>query len=266
MTASTALPLAGRTVVVTRPREQAADLAAGITALGGTALVLPALEIGPVDDTRALQDAAARLGDFQLAAFVSPNAVHHAWSALGPALAARGGWPAGLLAAAVGESTATALREHGAPRVLVPADRFDSEGLLAMTELWHVAGWQVVIFRGDGGRELLADTLRTRGATVEHVTCYTRRGPADGGRALAEALAAGRIDALTISSSEGLRHLHDLLPADLRGRLAALPTFVPHARIAETAEQLGHHAIILTPPADSGLLRGLSGYNWPQSC
>ncbi|WP_334158032.1 uroporphyrinogen-III synthase [Oryzomicrobium sp.] len=263
---SPASPLAGRTVVVTRPRDQAAVLAAGIEALGGAALILPALEIGPVDDDGALRAAAARLADFRLAAFVSPNAVHHAWTALGPAVAALGGWPQDLTAAAVGESTAQALRDLGVPRVLVPRDRFDSEGLLAMTELWHVAGWKVVIFRGDGGRELLADTLRTRGAAVEHVACYTRRGPADGGRALAEALAAGQIDALTISSSEGLRHLHDLLPADQRRHLAALPNFVPHQRIAETASALGHSSVILTPPADNGLLEGLCGYNWPQGC
>ncbi|MGE5945877.1 MAG: uroporphyrinogen-III synthase, partial [Betaproteobacteria bacterium] len=78
--------LAGRTIVVTRPLAQSASLAAAIRAEGGDALVFPLLEIAPTDDPGALAEAAARLADYALAIFISPNAVEHAL----PALLARG--------------------------------------------------------------------------------------------------------------------------------------------------------------------------------
>jgi uroporphyrinogen-III synthase len=110
---------------------------------------------------------------------------------------------------------------------------------------------------------LLADTLRARGATVECVACYRRAGPAGGVQILLERWRAGRLDALTVSSSEGLRHLLDLLDDECRSFLARTPVFVPHPRIAEGAQALGLRKIILTDAADAGILAGLLAYNWP---
>jgi uroporphyrinogen-III synthase len=76
---------------------------------------------------------------------------------------------------------------------------------------------------------------------------------------------AGQLDALTVSSSEGLRYLLDLLDAAGRARLMATPLFVPHARIADNARALGLQQVILTGPADAGIVAGLCAYNWPQS-
>ena len=86
-----------------------------------------------------------------------------------------------------------------------------------------------------GSRELLADTLRERGAQVDCVSCYQRRGPSGGFGPLLALWAAGQLDALTLSSSEALRFLLAGLDASARSRLAATPVFVPHARIAESA-------------------------------
>ncbi len=254
-------PLAGKTIVVTRPRAQAGPLAEAIAALGGQPLIFPLLEIAPVTDRQPLAAAVARLAAYSLAVFISPNAVDHAL----PAILAHGAWPAGLLPAAVGQGTVKALAAHGISGCVAPTERFDSEALLALTELAaeRVAGRRVAIFRGDGGRELLADTLRARGAEVDCITCYRRSGPADGVGLLLDAWRAGRLDALTVSSSEGLRYLVDLLDAEGRACLQKTPVFVPHARIADNARALGLSNIILTDAADAGIVAGLGAYNWP---
>lgn len=254
-------PLAGRTIVVTRPQAQAAPLAAAIVAAGGQPLIFPLLEISPAADPRPLADAAARLGDYSLAVFISPNAVDHAL----PTLLARQAWPTNLIPAAVGQGTVKVLAERGIDGCIAPTERFDSEALLELPELAaeRIAGKRLAIFRGDGGRELLAETLRARGATVDCITCYRRSGPSAGVAPLIAAWRAGRLDALTVSSSEGLRYLVDQLDAEGRAVLQKTPLFVPHARIAENARALGLSNIILTAAADAGILAGLVAYNWP---
>lgn len=255
-------PLAGRTIAVTRPAAQAGPLAEAIRQAGGTPLLYPLLEILPAADTAPLLAAATTLDEACLAVFVSPNAVDHAL----PAILEHGDWPAGVVPAGVGQGTLRALSAHGVGSGIAPRERFDSEALLELPELAaaRVAGRRVVIFRGDGGRELLADTLRERGARVDCVACYRRRGPADGAAPLLAAWRAGTLDALTVSSSEGLRYLAELLDGEGLARLGETPLFVPHARIAETCRALGLNRVILTGPADDGLLAGLKAYNWSQ--
>lgn len=253
-------PLAGRTIVVTRPQAQAAPLVAAIAAAGGVPLIFPLLEISPASDRQALLAALARLADYSLAIFISPNAVDYAV----PAILACGPWPSGLLPAAVGQGSVKALAAHGVSGCVAPTERFDSEALLALPELAseQVRGKRVAIFRGDGGRELLAETLRQRGAEVDCIACYHRSGPAAGAAPLLAAWRAGQLDALTVSSSEGLRYLVDLLDAEGRAFLQKTPIFVPHARIAENARALGLSNILLTEAADAGILAGLGAYNW----
>src|SRR5450631_4196009 len=164
-------PLRGLTIVVTRPRDQAAQLAQRIEQAGGIPLLFPLLDITAVQDTKTLFEQIARLGQFNLAIFISPNAVHYGMAAI----RAAGAVLNSLKIATVGQSSAKALRESGISNVIAPTERFDSEGLLALPELQNVAGWRVMIFRGDGGRELLGDTLKARGATVEYATCYQRK-------------------------------------------------------------------------------------------
>ena len=253
-------PLAGRTIVVTRPLAQAVPLADAIATAGGIPLIFPLLEISPASDPQPLAEAISRLADFALAIFISPNAVDYAL----PAILARGPWPAALLPAAVGQGTVKALAGHGVNGCVAPTERFDSETLLSLPELAaeKVRGQRIAIFRGDGGRELLAETLRQRGATVDCVTCYQRSGPANGALPLLAAWRAGQLAALTVSSSEGLRYLVDLLDAEGRAFLQKTPLFVPHARIAENARALGLSNILLTAAADAGILAGLVAYNW----
>lgn len=242
-------PLAGVGVLVTRPARQAAGLVAQLAALGARPLVFPAIVILPPADTAALERVHAALDRYDIAVFVSANAVEYG-------VPAAGRWPARLRAFAPGPGTAAALAAAGVHGATIPATTFDSEGLLALPDLAQPAGKRVVIFRGDGGRELLGDTLKARGATVDYVGCYRRAAPQSGAGGLVETLREGRLHASTFTSSEGLDNLVALLDAEALRRFKAIPAFVPHPRIAERAQALGFHAIA-TGGADAGLVAGL---------
>lgn len=241
--------LAGLNIVVTRPREQAAQLAQHIERAGGKALLFPLLEISPPADPQHLCELVARLHEFNLAIFISPNAVRYGMEAI----RAAGVSPAQLKIATVGQGSAKALRDLGMQEIIAPQDRFDSEALLALPELQNVKGWRVVIFRGDGGRELLGDTLKARGATVEYAECYRRAKPQQD----AGALLSASPHAVTVTSSEALGYLWDMLDEPGRTRLASVPLFVPHARIAEAARRLGWRNIVPTTGGDDGMFSGL---------
>lgn len=243
------LPLAGLNIVVTRPREQAAELAKNIEKLGGTCIQFPLLAIAPLADEQQLHALLARLHEFQLAIFISPNAVRFGMAAIQNA----GGVPATMQIATVGAGSAKALHDYGVSRVIVPQQRFDSEALLALDELQNVSGKRVAIFRGDGGRELLGDTLKQRGAMVEYVTCYHRSKPQHD----MTALLAARPDVLSVSSSEALGNLWEMLNPPLRELFTAMPLFVSHARIAAAAHKLGWRNIVIAAGGDENLLTGL---------
>ncbi|MGC2047267.1 MAG: uroporphyrinogen-III synthase [Gallionella sp.] len=247
------LALTGLKIVVTRPREQAVQLAQRIEHAGGIPLLFPLLEIAPVQDTRVLHEQIARLPRFDLAIFISPNAVRHGIAAI----RAVGEIPAALKIATVGQGSAKALRESGITNVIAPAERFDSEGLLELPELQDVSGWHVMIFRGDGGRELLGNILSERGATVEYAACYQRSKPQQDIGALVSAAP----DAITVSSSEALGYLWQMLDSGSQVALLDTPLFVPHERIAELARHQGWHQILLTGSGDDGLLSSLGAWN-----
>ena len=251
--------LHGKRILVTRPADQAAPLAQMIVAQGGQALLFPLLEIAAADDPAPLQRAIAQLDDYACAIFISPNAVAFA---LPQILAARR-WPARLQAAAIGPSTVRQLAALGVVKVISPAECFDSEALLELPAFAPdaIAGERVLILRGNGGRELLGETLRQRGAKVDAVTCYRRSAPADGTR-IVSLLRNRQVDALTISSSEGLRNLLALLDTDAFEHLRRLPLFVPHQRIAQVAAELGLSRVVLSAPADAGIVESLCAYSW----
>lgn len=240
------LPLAGRKILVTRPRDQAMQLAQHVEREGGIPLLFPLLEIAPVQDFSVLQEQISRLSQVDLAIFISPNAVQYGMAAI----RAAGELPAELSIATVGQGSANALRERGVADVIVPDGQFDSEGLLARAELQDIAGYRVMIFRGDGGRELLGDTLKARGAEVEYVTCYHRSKPQQS----AGELLAMQPDAITVTSSEALSHLSQMPDG---APLRDIPLFVLHPRIAELARAQGWTQVHLTTAGDDGLLSGL---------
>jgi uroporphyrinogen-III synthase len=248
--------LAGRRVVVTRPAGQAAHLAALIRAAGGEPVLFPVLEILDAEDLRPALALIERLEAFDLAIFVSANAVKKALDLV----QARRAWPAGLRVATVGRGSERELQRRGFAAVIAPSERFDSEALLDLPELKDVQGKRVVIFRGDGGRELLGDTLSARGAAVEYAECYRRGRPQADVAALLALAARQELDAFTVTSSEGLANLHDMLGEKGRQSLEQTPLFAPHERIAAAARALGVQTVVLTSPGDQGLVAGLAAF------
>ena len=250
-----AASLAGRAVLLTRPAGQATALALGIERRGGRAVLLPTLELRPTvlsdDALRVL----AALGSYDHAIFVSANAVQFGLRHVGP-------WPAHLEALAVGSATAAALREQGISRVVTPADGSDSEALLRLPQLRAPEGRRIVIFRGRGGRELLAHTLRERGAQVDYVESYERLLPECDPAAVIELCRHHALHAVCVSSVEGLDNLFTLLGAHA-SCLHALPMFVLHLRQAARAQALGVMQTVLTGPGDEALLCALERHFAP---
>jgi uroporphyrinogen-III synthase len=249
-------------VVITRPLAQAQPLAARVAALGLPVEILPLLEIAPLPDSAPLQAVLARLAQFDLVAFVSPNAIDAAFKHI-PA------WPAGVAVAVVGEGSRLALAAHGVTdataRIHMPADsaHSDTEHLLAAMDLQALNGARVLIVRGESGRELMGDAFRAAGADVTVVAAYRRQAP------VLTAALAQRLQALLagpatwlVTSSEALRGLLGLvrqLPGGvaLVAKLQQQELIVPHARIAETATALGFHSITQTGSGDERLLAAL---------
>jgi uroporphyrinogen-III synthase len=249
-------PLAGKGIVVTRPAHQAGQLARMIEDAGGRPILFPAIEIRDAEDPRPFLDIVARLDQFDLAVFISPNAVSRAL----PPILERRALPPRLKVAAVGGASVRALAGHGVSGVIAPRERYDSEALLELPELAAPSGMRVVVFRGQGGRELLGETLSARGALVEYAECYRRARPDADPAPLMTAWKRNALDAVTVTSSDGLRNLHAMVAEAGRRPLLRTPLFAPHPRIAETARGLGVERVVVTGPGDEGLLAGLVAY------
>jgi uroporphyrinogen-III synthase len=249
------LPLAGRRILLTRPERESQALAARIVEAGGEALIFPTIEIVTVAPTAETEAALRALSQCQLAVFVSTNAVRHGMAQV----RAAGGWPGVLPAAAVGQATADLLRAQGVREVLVPANGGDSEALLALPRLQQVAGWRVVVFRGVGGRELLAQTLARRGALVTYVECYRRALPASDPGPVCAALDAHALDAVVAASAESVRNLLALVGDPHAAAVRRLPLIVAHANIAQAARALGFEQVHLAGDAHEGVLDCLRG-------
>jgi uroporphyrinogen-III synthase len=248
--------LAGRVILVTRPTGQGERLAEMLRAAGGVPFVFPALEIEPVVPPVHVAALLQHPDAFDLAVFVSANAVAYGL----PLVLAAGAWPPGVRAAAVGASTAAALRERGVVDVLAPGAGADSEALLAIEAMQQMRGQRVLIFRGVGGRELLAETLRARGAEVQYVECYRRVKPVADPEPLRARIQRDELHAVTAASSEALVNLLDLAGTQGAPRLLELPLFVPHEAIGVAAARLGFRRIRVTSTSDAGLLEGMMAF------
>lgn len=253
--------LAGIGVLVTRPRAQAETLAAMIEAAGGRALRFPVIDILPPLAAAPLAQAIERLHDFDIAIFISPSAVSTALNAIG----ARRAWPQKTQIACVGKGSAKALRQFGLTPQLVPSERFDAEALAALPALAEVANKKIVIFRGDGGREVLSNALTARGAAVMHVECYRRVRPQADTATLLRQWARGEIDIVTVTSGQGLRNLFDLLGGLGQQWLVKTPIIVVSERIAALCHELGFkQPAIVAPASDEGIVSALKAWRTRQ--
>lgn len=255
-------------VIITRPAAQAHTWVRALRALGQDAVALPLIDIAPADDPAPLRAAWDSLPGLALVMFVSANAVQHFFR-LAPAGAA---WPARLRAACTGPGTAAALAEAGVPTgqvVQPPADApsFDSEALWSLLRGEDWAGRQVLVVRGEEGRDWLADTLRERGAVVAFVAAYRRHAPQPGAQGLA-LLARAQADPAAhlwvFSSSEAVGHLQTLGQAQVPpARWQAARALASHPRIAQAAREIGFRELLLLPAPTPAAVASLAAAPWP---
>jgi uroporphyrinogen-III synthase len=244
--------LGGAQILVTRPAAQAENLCRQIERQHGVALRFPTLEISAAPiDTATIEH--ARQCDWLI--FTSANAVDFA-------LRAFDGKMAGLQnvqLAAVGQATADALHKSGLNVACMPATDFSSEGLLAEPAMQTVSGLRIIIVRGVGGREKLAQVLCIRGATVDYLEVYQRTRPENDNTELVHSLCEGRLRAITITSGEALHNLLTMLDEASRARLRELPVVVVSERIAGLARDLGFTRPKVTrQPTDAAILETLT--------
>lgn len=246
--------LAGQAILVTRPAEQASHLCDLIRTANGEAILFPTVLIRP--SARAAEAQAYLAKPWDILIFISRNAVNFALE-LFPGGQLPPPPPAGPMVAAVGAATATALRDAGRPPNLIPGQRFDSEGLLELPELVHVSGQRILIVRGEGGRPMLGDTLRQRGAEVVYAEVYRRGLPESDARDQLP-LWHDKLRMLTATSDEVLHNLCRLVPESELPWLRALPLAVYSGRTAASAMELGFRTVaVASESSDPALLDAL---------
>jgi uroporphyrinogen-III synthase len=228
-------------LLLTRPAEESAALALTLAEVGVFSSSLPLLEIEPLPATAAqsamiddldrynavivVSKPAARLG-LKLVAQRCPQTPAQPWFSVGP-------------------GTAQILQEYGLD-VSWPENGDDSEALLDVPRLQQAIaqpGSRVLIMRGEDGRGLLAERLRSLGTHVDYLALYKRNLPYYPVSTLARRVEAERLNALVVSSGQGLEHLRQLA-GDAWPDLASLTLFVPSPRVAELAREAGARTVV----------------------
>jgi uroporphyrinogen-III synthase len=244
--------LKGIGVLVTRPEHQAHHLCQLIEAEGGAAVRYPALVIKARPDRAAVRAAIGPADRYDLVIFVSANAARFGADFLDNRREAP--------VAAVGQATAAALNAAGYRVSLMPAEGADSESLLAMPQLAHMNGQRVLIVRGSGGRELIAEVLTARGARVQYAEVYTRepaRPSAELQSEIEQLWRQGGIRAYAATSVELLEALVGIVTPRCRELMDSTALVSGSRRVAEAATRLGLGSpIVLADSPDDVALTG----------
>lgn len=244
------------TILVTRPSPAGDELVTRLRLLGKTAWTLPLIEFTPGRELDTLPALIAALQPGDLLFALSQHAVAYANPRLREA---RVSWPAALDYYAIGHKTALALHKVCGRPVVWPEEQSTSEILIQLPALQKVAGRQALILRGNGGRELLGETLSARGASVNFVECYQRCAKRYEGAIEGRRWRDRQISTLVVTSGEMLEQLHQLFPAvDREEWLLHCRLIVASPRLATLAGTLGWRDIHVATGADNdALLRAL---------
>ena len=247
-----------RQVWLTRPAGQADKLELALLELGFNVLHIPMLEIEPLKYDGALKTRILNLDQYDLAFFISSNAaklgmecVHDYWPQ----------YPAHLKNFALGPTSAAVLQSYDL-EVSFPESIMSSEAVLELPalarELSRAEPKRVVIFRGEGGREALAEGLIEKGASVEYIELYRRNIPSYESQYLSACMQSSKPDAVVISSAEALDNFSTIFTST--ASLYSLPLYVSSPRLKELALAKGFDTITVMPAAnDAAVLAALSG-------
>lgn len=220
--------LKGFGVLVTRPEHQADELVKAIGHAGGEAIRFPVIDIEPQESADVLRILES-LPQPDITIFISTNAVAYGLPYLDGDE---------TTVAAIGPTTKAAIESSGRQVDIVPTQGFDSEHLLQEAALQNVSGKNIRIIRGEGGRELLADALRERGATVDYLAVY-RRATRIYSPSLLSGLEhrwrGGQVNCVIAMSVDTLGKILEILPGGCRELLSNTPLVTPSARVIQTA-------------------------------
>ena len=228
-------------LLLTRPADDCEALAEVLAGQGIFSSCLPLLEIAPLPVSDTIRQTFARLSRYSAVIVVSKPAARIAvqWIDTDGASLPAMPW------FSVGAATAQILRDRGLD-AHCPDEGDDSEALLQLPRLLDAVtqpGAPVLILRGEGGRELLAERLRALGASVEYLELYRRDLPDYPPRELPRRIEAERLNGLVVSSGQGFEHLRQLA-GDTWPVLAQMPLFVPSPRVAEQARAAGARTVV----------------------
>ena len=245
-------------LLLTRPAEESMALAATLSDAGIFSSSLPLLDIEPLPVTPEQQAVFHDLGRYCAVIVVSKPAARLAVRQLERAVKP-------LPWFSVGAATAQVLADHGLD-VHYPSTGDDSEALLQLPALREAIARpdaQVLILRGEGGRELLAERLREQGASVDYLELYRRFLPDYDAGILMQRIQLERLNGLLVSSGQGFLHLQALAGADWP-QVAQLPLFVPSPRVQEMARAAGAEKVVDCRGASAAaLLVAIRSYTVP---
>ncbi|MEX2583381.1 MAG: uroporphyrinogen-III synthase [Gemmatimonadota bacterium] len=238
-------PLAGKRIIVTRPRAQAGRLAVGLEELGAEVLTMPTIRITAPSDPDRLRAAACEPDRYDWVIFTSVNGVAHFWEALREAgLDTRA--LAGVSLCAIGAATAAAVEMEGARVDLMPKEYLAESVIAALAEETDLRGSRVLLPRAEVAREVLPDTLRELGAVVDDVPAYRTVPDTSAAERLQLAIGSGTIDLVTFTSSSSARNFAELAGGDLHGAEVASIGPITSATVRELGWPVAVEAAVHT--------------------
>ena len=235
----TTAPLRNCTIVVTRPLAQAGSLIEKLETLGANVTHFPVIAISAAENNQQLLNQAKMLCSYDIAIFISRNAAIYG----SELIKQTGDWPPNTQIAAIGEGTVQQLQAQGLSTDIVASGVANSENLLSTQAMNSVNGKRIVIFRGNGGREKLADSLLKRGAVVDYIECYERKCPNINYNTLTRLWDKNTLHGTISTSAAGLKNLYKMVKKDDLARLNTTPIYVISSTMVELCGNLGYKLI-----------------------
>lgn len=249
-------------VMVTRPAHQADGLCRRIEAEGGNVMRFPVIAIREPADPGRVAAVVDRLAEFQVAVFVSQNAVDWGMRLIQD----REQSSTHLKIITIGPGTAAALHRYGVTNAVFPTERANSEALLTLPELapGAVNGQRILIFRGEGGRDFLGQELSVRGALVDYAEVYRRVRPVAKAATITDPGALKSVDIIMTTSREGLLNLFNMIGKNTREQLLQIPLVLVSQRMVGLAKTLGFTSelLIATAASDEGLVEAVKAWSY----
>ncbi|CEG55795.1 uroporphyrinogen-III synthase [Legionella fallonii] len=244
--------LKGVRVLNTRPTNQAHELSKNIIAEGGVAIECPTLEIQATNN--AWINALPNLYNVNQAIFISANAVYHCFTQL---KLHHLDWPTSIKVIAIGHGSAKALSEFNIPVHHIP-EVPDSEHLLNISSLQQIKNQTVLLFKGEGGRTLIAEGLLQKGAHVIPINVYKRGIPQIRQEFINSLWREDLVDIILLTSEQSIHNLFKIFSEEAHNWLQEKPSLVISDRLAKSAALFGMKKIIISHP--NGIMNTLLDY------